>query len=197
MSISAEDVRKLRAKTDAGIMDCKKALEENDGDIDKSVEYLRKKGIAAAEKRAGREAKEGLIESYIHPGSRLGVLVEINCETDFVGKTNDFKEFTRNIAMQIAAAKPRVVRREEISPEVVKNEMNIYKTLAQNQNKPEEIAEKIANGKLIKFYQEVCLMEQSYIKDPNITIEALLKELISKLGENIIIKRFARFELGG
>ena len=197
MEISAGDVKKLREKTSAGIMDCKKALMETNGDLDKAVEYLRKKGIAAAEKRIGRETKEGLIVSYIHPGSRLGVLVEINCETDFVAKTDDFCDFTKNIAMQVAATNPKVVKRDQLSAEVLEQELNIYKTQAQSQNKPEHIAEKIAQGKMEKFYQEVCLMEQSYIKDPNITIEDLLKELIGKLGENIIIKRFSRFELGG
>ncbi|MEE4310530.1 MAG: translation elongation factor Ts [candidate division KSB1 bacterium] len=197
MSISAEDVRKLREKTSAGIMDCKKALQENNGDVDKAVEYLRKKGIASAEKRAGRETKEGLIKSYIHPGSRLGVLLEVNCETDFVAKTDDFQEFTKNIAMQVAATNPRVVTREQLTPEEIEKELTIYKTQAENQKKPPEIAEKIAQGKMEKFYQEVCLMEQSYIKDPNITVEDLLKELIGKIGENISVKRFARFELGG
>jgi len=197
MEISAEDVKNLREKTSAGIMDCKKALQETKGDYDKAVEYLRKKGIASAEKKAGRETKEGLIESYIHPGSRLGVLVEINCETDFVAKTDNFKTFCKNIAMQVAATNPKVVTRDQLSRDVIAAEMNIYKSQAQNQNKPENIAEKIAEGKMEKFYQENCLMEQSYIRDPNITVESLLKELIGKIGENIIIKRFARFELGG
>lgn len=196
MTVSAEDVKKLRQKTSAGIMDCKKALQESDGDIEKAIEYLRKKGIAAAEKRVGRETKEGLIQSYIHPGSRLGVLIEVNCETDFVAKTNDFHDFTKNIAMQIAATNPKVIERKELSSEIIERELNIYKSQAQSQNKPENIAERIAQGKMEKFYQEVCLMEQSYIKDPNMTIEDLLKELIAKLGENISIKRFARFELG-
>lgn len=197
MAISAEDVKKLRQKTSAGIMDCKKALTETNGDIEKAIEYLRKKGIAAAEKRVGRETKEGLIESYIHPGSRLGVLVEINCETDFVAKTEDFREFTKNVAMQVAATNPIAVTRDQLSADIIERELNIYKTQAEGQNKPQNIAEKIAQGKMEKFYQEVCLMEQSYIKDPNITIEDLLKELIGKIGENITIKRFARFELGG
>jgi elongation factor Ts len=197
MTISAEDVKKLREKTNAGIMDCKKALTETNGNVEKAIEYLRKKGVAAAEKRLGREAKEGVIESYIHPGSRLGVLVEINCETDFVAKTDDFKEFARNIAMQVAAAKPLVVHRDDLSQEVIDSELNIYKTQAENQDKPEHIAEKIAQGKMEKFYQESCLMEQSYIRDPNVTVEDLLKQIMGKLGENIIIKRFSRFELGG
>ncbi|MBN2010608.1 translation elongation factor Ts [candidate division KSB1 bacterium] len=197
MAITAEDVRILREKTSAGIMDCKKALQETEGNIDKAVEYLRKKGIASAEKRVGREAKEGIIESYIHPGSRLGVVVEVNCETDFVAKTDGFKEFAKNIAMQIAAAKPLVVKREELSQEIIDRELDVYKTQAQNENKPENIAEKIAQGRMDKFYKEVCLMEQSFIRDPNVTVEELMKETIGKLGENIRIRRFARFELGG
>jgi len=197
MTISADDVKKLRDKTSAGFMDCKKALTETNGDIDKAVEYLRKKGIASAEKRVGRVTKEGLIQSYIHPGSRLGVLVEVNCETDFVAKTDDFREFAKNIAMQIAASNPRVIMRDQLSPEVIENEFSIYKTQAESQKKPPDVAAKIAQGKMDKFYQEVCLMEQSYVKDPSMTIEELLKGLIGKIGENIIIRRFARFELGG
>lgn len=197
MTISAEEVKKLRDKTGAGIMDCKQALRETNGDIDKAVEYLRQKGIASAEKRLGRETKEGLIQSYIHPGSRLGVLVEVNCETDFVAKTEDFQEFAKNIAMQIAASKPLVVTREELSDDIVSKEMDIFKKQAEEQKKPAHIAEKIAKGKMEKFYQEVVLMEQSYVRDPDITVEDLLKGLIGKIGENISIKRFARFELGG
>lgn len=197
MTISADDVKKLRDKTSAGFMDCKKALMETNGDIDKAVEYLRKKGIASAEKRIGRITKEGLIQSYIHPGSRLGVLVEVNCETDFVAKTDGFREFVKNIAMQIAAANPRVITRDQLSPEIIDHEFSIYKTQAESQKKPADVAAKIAQGKMEKFYQEVCLMEQSYVKDPNITIEELLKSLIGKIGENIVIRRFARFELGG
>jgi len=196
MAVTAEDVKQLRESTGAGIMDCKRALTETDGDIEKAIEYLRKKGIAKAEKKASRETKDGLIESYIHPGSKLGVLVEVNCETDFVAKTKDFRQFVRDVAMQIAASNPIVVRREELPADIVEKEMNIYKTQAQEQKKPEAIAEKIAQGKMEKFYQEVCLLEQSFIKDPNITIENLLKELIGKIGENISIRRFARFQLG-
>ena len=196
MAVTAADVKKLRESTGAGIMDCKRALTETDGNVEKAIEYLRKRGIAKAEKKASRETKDGLIASYIHPGSRLGVLVEVNCETDFVAKTDDFKQFVRDVAMQIAASNPLVIRREELPAEVIEKEMNIYKTQAENQKKPEHIAEKIAQGKMEKFYQEVCLMEQSFIKDPNVTIENLLKELIGKIGENISIRRFARFQLG-
>ncbi len=196
MAITAEEVKKLREITGAGIMDCKNALKETDGNMEKAVEYLRKKGIAKAEKKAGRKTKEGLVESYIHPGSKLGVLVEVNCETDFVAKTDDFKAFVRDIAMQIAAANPMVVRREELPQDVIDREMNIYKTQAENEKKPAHIAEKIAIGKMEKFYQDVVLMEQSFVKDPDKTIDQLLKETIGKIGENITIRRFARFQLG-
>jgi len=196
MSISADEVKKLREMTGAGIMDCKSALAETKGDLEKAVEHLRKKGIAKAEKKASRETRDGLIESYLHPGSKLGVLVEINCETDFVAKTDDFKRFTRDIAMQIAASNPLVVNKDDLSAEIIEKELSIYKSQVMNQKKPEAIAEKIAQGKLDKFYQEVCLMEQSFVKDPNKTIKDLTKELISKVGENINIRRFVRFQLG-
>jgi len=290
MSISAADVKKLRESTGAGIMDCKHALTETKGNIEKAIEYLRKKGIAKAEKKASREARDGLIESYINPETRLGVLVEVNCETDFVAKTADFKNFVRNVtmqiasnkpsdvstlmqqkfqndpaktveqaqkelvgklgeninvkrlalyqsnnglvesyihpgsklavlvevncdndsvaqstdfkkfvhdvAMQIAASNPMVVQRADLSPEIIEKEMNIYKSQAQDQKKPEHIAEKIAQGKMEKFYQEVCLLEQSFIKDPNITIHELLNMLVEKTGEQININRFERFQLG-
>jgi len=196
MAITAEDVKQLRQSTGAGIMDCKNALKETDGDVEKAVDYLRKKGIAKAEKRAGRETKDGMVESYIHPGSKLGVLVEVNCETDFVAKTDDFKTFVRDIAMQIAAANPMVIKREELPQEIIDKEMNIYKTQAQNEKKPEHIAEKIATGRLEKFYQEVVLMEQGFVKNSDLTIEQLQKEIIGKIGENITIRRFARFQLG-
>lgn len=290
MSISADDVKKLREATGAGIMDCKHALTETNGDITTAIEYLRKKGIAKAEKKISREAKDGLIESFIQDHNRLGVLLEVNCETDFVAKTADFKNFVRDvavhisqtrptdratllqqpfiknntktieelqkeligkigeniaikrfecyecsngmidsyihpgsklgvlvevscdnhqaiqssdfksfvhdIAMQIAASNPLVVKREELAPEVIEKEMNIYKSQVLEQKKPLQIAEKIAQGKMEKYYQEVCLVEQSFIRDPNITIGDLVKELIEKLGENISIRRFARFQLG-
>ena len=196
MAITAEDVKQLRQTTGAGIMDCKNALKETDGDVEKAVDYLRKKGIAKAEKRAGRETKDGMIESYIHPGSKLGVLVEVNCETDFVAKTDDFKTFVHDIAMQIAAANPLVVNRDELSQEIIDKELNIYKMQAQNENKPEHIAEKIAAGRIEKFYQEVVLMEQGFVKNPDQTIEQLQTEVIAKIGENISIRRFTRFQLG-
>jgi len=196
MEISAKLVKQLRDKTGTGMMDCKKALKENDGDLEKSIEWLRKKGISKAEKRAGRATKEGLIEAYIHPGSRLGVLLEVNCETDFVAKTKDFVEFTKNIAMQIAAANPLFVKREDIPQEEIDKEVDIYRTQAMEQKKPEHIAQKIAIGKLEKYYQEACLLEQVYIRDTNVTIKDLLTALIAKTGENISVRRFTRFQLG-
>jgi len=288
MSVSADDVKKLRESTGAGIMDCKNALKETNGDYDQAVDYLRKKGIAKAEKKASREAKDGIIESYIHPSSKLGVILEINCETDFVAKTDDFKKFVtsvaahiaakqpkdvaelngqplmdgksveeirkeivgklgenitikrfeiypykngliekyihpgsklgvlvevntesdaisqsaefrnfiHDIAMQIAASNPLVVKRDELSQQVLEREMNIYKSQAQEQKKPEAIAEKIALGKMSKFYEEVCLLEQSYIKDPNVTIQDLLKQLVAKVGHPVVIRRFVRYQLG-
>jgi elongation factor Ts len=196
MAITAENVKQLREITGAGIMDCKNALKETNGNMDQAVEYLRKKGIAKAEKRLGRETKDGMIESYIHPGSKLGVLLEVNCETDFVAKTEEFKIFVHDLAMQIAATNPLVIRREELAQEVIDRELNIYKIQAQNEKKPDHIAEKIALGKMDKFYQEVILLEQGFVKDPDKTIEQLQKEVIGKIGENITIRRFVRFQLG-
>jgi len=196
MAISADKVKTLRERTGVGIMDCKSALTETNGDIDKAVELLRKKGVASAEKRAGRETSQGLVETYIHPGSQLGVLIEVNCETDFVAKTDDFKNFVRDIAMQIAATGPRAVSREDFLPEDIDKELEIYKTQAENEGKPENIIERYVQGKLEKFYQENVLMEQSYIKDPNKNIKELLSEIIAKTGENINIRRFIRYQLG-
>ena len=196
MAISADKVKTLRERTGAGIMDCKSALTETDGDIDKAVEVLRKKGIASAEKRAGRETSQGRVEAYVHAGNQLGVLVEINCETDFVAKTDDFKNFARDIAMQIAATGPRAVGREDFLQEDIDKELDIYKTQAKNEGKPENIVERFVQGKLEKFYQENVLMEQSYIKDPNKNIKELLAEVITKTGENISIRRFIRYQLG-
>jgi len=194
--ITAVMVKELREKSGAGMMDCKKALQETNGDLEKSVELLRKKGIAAAEKRADRAANEGRIESYIHPGSKLGVIVEINCETDFVAKTDDFEKFAHDIAMHIAASAPRFIKREDVDQESIDKEMEIYKDQAKAQGKPEAIIEKIAAGKLDKFYSEVCLMEQPFVKDPNISIKDLLTETIAKLGENITINKFSRLKIG-
>jgi elongation factor Ts len=196
MAITAAQVKELREKTGAGMMDCKKALQEADGDFDKAVEYLRKKGLQKVEKKAGRATKEGIIQSYIHPGSRLGVLVEINCETDFVARNDEFQQFARDVAMHIAAANPLAVRREEISAAVVEKEREIYSDQAKDQGKPEKVIDRIVEGKLEKFYQEACLMDQAFVKDPDKTINDLLTEKIAKIGENMTISRFVRFQLG-
>jgi elongation factor Ts len=179
-----------------GMMDCKQALKETDGDIEKAVEYLRKKGMAAVEKRAGREATDGLIVSYIHPGSRLGVLVEVNCETDFVARTDDFQQFARDVSMHIAASQPLAVKREDIETELLEKERAIYSEQAKNEGKPENIAEKIVQGRIEKFYQENCLMEQNFVKNPDQTIEQMITELTAKIGEKIGVRRFSCFRLG-
>ena len=197
MNVSAAEVKKLRDMTGAGMMDCKSALLETNGDIDKAVEYLRKKGIASAQKREGREVKEGVIMAYVHPGNRLGVLVELNCETDFVAKTEDFQKLAKDIAMQVAATSPLAVNREDIPKETIEKEMEIYRTQIENENKPEHVVEKIIQGKLEKYYQEVVLTEQSFVKDPNKTVKEYLLEISGKLGEHISIRRFVRFQLGG
>jgi len=196
MAITAADVKSLREKTGAGMMDCKNALTESDGVLDKAIEYLRKKGLKKVEKKAGRITQEGIIQSYIHPGSRLGVLIEVNCETDFVARTEDFQKFTKDLAMQIAAANPSVVERGQVEKETIEKELDIYRAQAKDQGKPDNIIERVISGKLEKYYQEVCLMEQSFVKDPDKTVQDLLTETISRLGENIIIKRFVRFQLG-
>ncbi len=194
--ITTEMIKELRERTGAGLLDCKKALEQADGDLDKAVEILRKMGIAKADKKLDRETKEGIIEAYIHPGSQLGVLVEINCETDFVARTEDFKNFAHEIAMQIAAAAPKYVSVEDIPEEVIEKEKEIYLAQLKDSKKPPHVIDKIIEGKLKKFYQEVVLLEQPYIRDESKTIRDLLKETIGKLKENIRIKRFARFRVG-
>jgi len=196
MSISASEVKKLRDITGAGMMDCKNALKETGGDIDKAVEYLRKKGIASAAKRSGRDVNEGIIMSYIHPGSRLGVLVEVNCETDFVAKTDDFQALAKDIAMQIAASSPIAVSREEIPQDLIDKEMDIFRTQAKEEGKPEQVIEKIVQGKIDKYYQETALMEQSFVKDPDKTIQEYLMEVSGKLGENMSVRRFIRYQIG-
>ena len=196
MSISAKIVKELREKTGAGMMDCKHALEEAGGDTEKAVEILRKKGLAALAKRAGRETTEGVIASYIHPGERVGVLVEVDCETDFVARTPDFRAFVKEISMQVAAANPLVLRREDLPEEDVEREREIYRDQARSQNKPEKIIEKIIQGKIEKYYQEVCLLDQQYIKDSDKQISQLVEDIRMKVGENVIIKKFARFRLG-
>ena len=195
-TISAKMVKQLREKTGAGIMDCKQALSECDVDIDKAVDFLRKKGLATAAKRAGRAMTEGIIQSYIHMGGKLGVLVEIGCETDFVAKNEDFQEFAKNIAMHIAATNPLGINVEDVPEDVINKERDIYRAQALEMGKPENMIDKIAEGKLNKFIKESCLLNQAYVRDPKIAIADLLNELIAKIGENIIIKRFARFQTG-
>ncbi len=196
MEISASLVKELRDKTGVGVMDCKKALKECNGDINQAVDYLRKKGIATAKKRGGRVTTEGQVQSYVHAGGKIGVLVEVNCETDFTGKTEDFVEFVRNMAMQIAATNPISVDREGVPSEISNREREIFASQAKDSGKPEKIIEKIVEGKMKKFYAEVCLLEQPYVKDPDITVRDLLHEIMAKTGENIVIKKFVRFQLG-
>ncbi|MFN3406486.1 MAG: translation elongation factor Ts [Caldimicrobium sp.] len=194
--ISIELIKQLRERTAAGFSDCKKALEEAGGDIEKAIDILRKKGLAIAAKRAAKETKEGIIEAYIHANKKIGVIVEINCETDFVARTPDFQEFAHNIAMQIAATAPICVTREEMPQEILEREKKIYEEQLREQGKPENVIPKILEGKLEKFYKESVLLEQTFIKNPEITIQDLLNELIAKTGEKIVIRRFARFQIG-
>jgi elongation factor Ts len=196
MDITAQMVKELRDKTGAGMMDCKKALTETGGDFEKAVNFLREKGIAKAASKAGRSTKEGIIASYIHAGSKLGVMVEINCETDFVARTDDFKAFAKDIAMQVAASNPLAITREDVDQEAVEREREIYRQQALNEGKPEKILDKIVSGKLEKFYSEVCLTEQPFVKDSDKTIKDVVNDTIAKLGENISIKRFVRYQLG-
>ncbi|MCD5405146.1 MAG: translation elongation factor Ts [Desulfotomaculum sp.] len=195
-NIPAKLVKELRERTGAGMMDCKKALAEAGGDIDKAVNLLREKGLAAAAKKAGRVAAEGVVSSYIHGDGRIGVLVEVNCETDFVAKTDEFKELVKDIAMQIAAAKPEYVRREDVPESVIEKEKEILKAQALNEGKPEHIVEKMVQGRIEKYYKEICLLDQPFIKNPDITVQQLVNEKIAKIGENIVVRRFVRFELG-
>jgi len=195
MSISASLVKELREATGAGMMDCKKALVETNGDMDEAVKYLREKGIAKAAKKSDRVAAEGIISSYIH-GGRIGVIVEINSETDFVAKNEEFQEFGRDVAMQVAAAKPLYVRREDVPTEAIDAEKEILRNQALNEGKPAKIVDKMVEGRIAKYYKEVCLLEQPFIKDPDKTIDDLLKEKIAKIGENLSIRRFSRFEVG-
>ncbi len=196
MSITSQMVKELRDKTNAGMMDCKKALTETGGDMDKAVDLLRQKGLAVAQKRAGRATSEGIVETYVHAGGKLGVMVEVGCETDFVAKTDAFLEFAKDIAMHVAAVNPVGLKREEVAADLVDRERAIYTQQALDSGKPENIAEKIVNGKMDKFYSEVCLMEQKFVKNPDVSIQDLLNELIASMGENISIKRFARFQIG-
>ncbi len=196
MEVSASMVKDLREKTGAGMMDCKKALTETGGDFQKAVDFLRQKGLATAAKRAGRIASEGRIGSYIHAGGKIGVMVEVNCETDFVAKTDDFQVFAKDIAMHIAASSPLYIRREEVTPEALEREKEIYRAQARDAKKPEKIMDKIVEGKLEKFYGEVCLLEQPFVRDPDITIQDLLNGFIGKVGEKVEIRRFTRFQVG-
>lgn len=196
MAISASDVKKLRTQTGAGMMDCKKALNESDGDVEKAVDYLREKGLAAASKKSSRVTSQGQVGSYIHMGGKIGVLVEINCETDFVAKTDNFSNFVKDIGMQIAAAVPLYVNREEVPQNIIDHEKEIYKAQAKESGKPEKIWNMMIEGRLNKWFTENCLIEQAFVKDPDKSIDDYTKEMIASIGENISIRRFARFQLG-
>jgi elongation factor Ts len=196
VKITSQMVKELRDKTNAGMMDCKRALSENDGDMEKSIDTLRTKGLAVAAKRAGRSTSEGVVETYIHAGGKLAVMVEVGCETDFVAKTDDFKKFANDVAMHIAAVNPIAITKEAVPADVVSREKDIYTQQAIDSGKPANIAEKIVEGKLNKYFAEVCLIDQKYVKNPDLTIQDLLNELIAKMGENISIKRFTRYQVG-
>jgi elongation factor Ts len=194
--VNANAVKELREKTGAGIMDCKKALAESGGNLDTAVDYLRQKGLAAAAKKADRVAADGAVGAYVHPGGKIGVLVEINCETDFVARTAEFQALLKDMAMQVAAANPRYVRREEVPAEELEKERSIYRQQAQEQRKPENVTEKIVEGKIERFYSEVCLLEQAFIKDPDRKVSDILNDAVARLKENIQVRRFARYHLG-
>lgn len=196
MEVNASSVKELREKTGAGIMDCKKALAESGGDVEKAVDYLRRKGLAAAAKKMGRIAAEGLVGAYIHAGGKIGVLVELNCETDFVARTAEFQALLKDIAMQIAAANPRYIRPEDVPPDELEREREIYRRQAADSGKPEKVIDKIVEGKMERFYSEVCLLEQAFIKDPDRKVGDLIKNAVAKLQENIQVRRFARYHLG-
>ena len=196
MEITATMVKELRQKTGAPMMDCKKALAETGGDFEKAITYLRQKSLATVSKKAHRATAEGIIASYIHPGSKLGVMLELNCETDFVARSNEFQEFTKNVTMHIAALNPLYISREDVTPEDMEKEREIYTSQAKDSGKPEKIWDKIVSGRMDKYYAEVCLLEQTYIKDDKLTVQEVLNELIAKLGENISIRRFTRYQLG-
>lgn len=196
MAITSKMVKDLRDKTQAGMMDCKKALEKTDGDMEKAVDLLRQKGLAVAAKRAGRATSEGVIETYIHAGGKLGVMVELGCETDFVAKNDDFRQFARDLAMHIAATNPISVNRDEVPAEVIAREKEIYVQQALESGKPEAIVEKMVSGKIEKFLADIVLLEQKFVKNPDLSIQDILNELVGRIGENISIKRFARFQVG-
>jgi elongation factor Ts len=197
MAISADMVKELREKTGAGMMDCKRALSETEGDIEKAIDYLRQKGLSDAAKRTGRTASEGSIGSYIHPGGKIGVLVEVNCESDFVARTEEFQLLVKDLAMHVAASNPLFLRREEVPEEVIAREKNIYEVQAKEGGKPEKIVERIVQGKLEKFFQDVCFLEQPFVKDPDLSVNQRVSSAVAKLGENIVVRRFQRFQLGG
>jgi elongation factor Ts len=196
MEVSASTVKELREKTGAGMMDCKKALAECAGDLEKAVDYLRRKGLAAAAKKVGRVAAEGLVGAYIHAGGKIGVMVELNCETDFVARTPEFQALLKDIAMQVAAASPRYVKREDVSPEELEREKEIHRRQALDSGKPEKIVDKIVEGKLDRFYSEICLVEQAFIKDPDRKVGDLIQDAVARMGENIQVRRFVRYQLG-
>jgi elongation factor Ts len=196
MEVSASAVKALREKTGAGMMDCKKALAESAGDLEKAVDYLRQKGLAAAAKKSSRTASDGAVGAYVHPGGKIGVLVELNCETDFVARTTEFQNLLKDIAMQIAAANPRYIRAEEVPAADIQKEREIYRQQALESGKPEKVVEKIVDGKMQRFYSEVCLLEQAFIKDPDLKVADILTGAIARLGENIQVKRFSRYHLG-
>jgi elongation factor Ts len=196
MEISANQVKELRQATGAGVLDCRKALQEHNGDFEKAVAYLREKGLAAAAKKAGREAREGVVELYSHGGGRVGVMVEVNCETDFVARTEQFRALAHDLALQVAAASPRYLDVAAVPAEVVESEKTIARNRAKEEGKPEKVWDKIVDGRLEKFYQEVCLLQQPFVKDEKLTVSDLLTQTIATIGENVIIRRFARWELG-
>jgi elongation factor Ts len=197
MAISAERVKELREKTGAGMMDCKRALAEVGGDLERAIDYLRQKGLSDAAKRTDRTASEGVIGSYIHPGGKIGVLVEVNCESDFVARTEEFQTLVKDLAMHVAASNPLYLRREDVPEEVIAREKNIYEVQAKEGGKPEKIVERIVQGKLEKFFQEICLLEQPFVKDPDLSVSQLVSGVLAKLGENIVVRRFQRYQLGG
>lgn len=189
-------VKELRERTGSGMMDCKRALIETEGNIEAAIDYLREQGLSAAAKKAGRIAAEGIVDSYIHMGGRIGVLIEVNCETDFVAKTEQFRSFVRDMAMQVAASRPEYVVRDEVPADIISREREVYRAAALHEGKPERIVDKIVDGRLEKFFKDICLLEQPFIKDPDRSVEQVLKETIAQLGENISIRRFTRYEMG-
>ena len=196
MAITSEMIKELRQTTGAGMLDCKKALQAANGDFDKAVEYLREKGLAAAAKRSARAANDGIIGIYVHHGSRVAAMVELNCETDFVARTQEFQDLAHDLAMQVTATRPQYLSRKDVPPEVIEAEKQIYRAQMADQNKPEHILERITEGKMTKFYEETCLLEQPFIKDDDLIIEDLINNAIAKIGENIVLRRFVRYEIG-